>query len=104
MVAEAPHNVHGHRSRIVLKGCHVGRRELAERYKKTEYFSDCEVTDESRSSTLVLTRIIGGLGVTAEERREKALGLIKGDLGDIDISLLLPPLWFDKSLLKITSG
>lgn len=86
MVAAAPYNAHGRRSRIVLKGCHVGRRELAERYKKTEYFSECEVTDESRSSALVLTRIIGGLGVAAEERREKALGLIKGDLGDIDIS------------------
>lgn len=79
--------VHGHRSRTVLKACHVGTRELAERHKKTECFSECEVTDESRRPALVLPGTIGGPCGHSEGRREKALGLIKGDLADIDISL-----------------
>lgn len=76
----------------------------SQRYKTAKYFFENKVRDESRDSARILPRIIEGLEVTLEEHWEKALAPIKGDLGDIDISLFLAPLWSDKSLLKIMSG
>lgn len=77
----------------LLTGCPVATQEVGE----IQYFSKNEVGSESRPSAVVLTRIIGGHGVTVEERREKkTVAPIKGD---IDVSLLAP-LWFDSSPLK----